>query len=263
MPDRDNAIEAATRRLQSAWEHGSPCAPVRDLLGDSDIEAAYRVQQALVAGWEAEGRRVIGRKIGLTNRAIQAQLGIDQPDYGMLFADMAVPDGASLPIHAVCQGKIEAEIAFVLGRDLPHPDSTFADVAAAIDCAVAALEIPASRIADWDIRITDTIADNASCGRFVLGGTPKRLAAFDPVLCGMVLYSDAVPASIGAGAACLGNPLAAVTWLAQVMAHAGRPLRAGDMVLSGALGPMLPLAAGTSYRADIQGLGSVSVHIGL
>jgi 2-keto-4-pentenoate hydratase len=198
-----------------------------------------------------------GRKIGLTSAAVQKQMGVDQPDFGMLFADMAVADGEEIAPSRLYQPRVEGEIAFFLGRDLTGEAITLAEVMAAIDYAVAAIEVVGSRIADWNIGILDTIADNASSGLYVLGATPVRLGAFDARLCGMVIEQRGEPVSVGAGAACLGHPLSAVLWLARKMVAVGRPLRAGDLVLSGALGPMVAARPGEVYELRISGLGSV------
>lgn len=255
-------IEEAARRLWDASQNGTPCAPIRDLLDDGDLDAAYAVQEINTRRGLDAGRRLVGRKIGLTSKAVQTQLGVDQPDYGMLFADMAVAEGEDIRLADVLQPKVEAEIAFVLGDDLDDDQLTVADVMSAIDYAVAAIEVVGSRVANWDIRILDTIADNASSGLYVLGSEPRILGQFDPRLCGMVMEKNGEPVSVGAGAACLGNPLSAALWLAKVMARVGRPLRAGDTILSGALGPMSPAAPGDVFEARINGLGSVRASFG-
>jgi 2-keto-4-pentenoate hydratase len=210
-----------------------------------------------VETWEKAGRRRVGAKIGLTAPAVQRQLGVDRPDFGVLLADMAVPDGAEIDHGSLLQPRVEAEVAFVLGADLPDGRVTVADVVRATDFLLPAIEVVDSRIAGWDITIVDTVADNASSGMYVLGTTPRRIADVDLRLCGAVLEHAGEPVSVGAGAACLGNPLHAVAWLATTLAAAGSPLRAGDVVLSGALGPMVPAVAGASYEARISGLGSV------
>lgn len=258
----DAAVSAAAARLAGAWDSGEPCAPVRDLLGVSDLRSAYAVQDVRTRALLGAGRRLVGRKIGLTSLAVQRQLGVDQPDYGMLFDDMDVPLGETIAWGRVQQPKIEAEIAFLLGRDLDDPSATSADVIAAIDYAVPALEIVGSRVAGWDIRITDTVADNASSGLFVIGHTPRRLSDVDVVGATMTMEKGAVTVSTGSGAACLGSPISAVLWLARVMAAHGRPLRVGDLVLSGALGPMVAVEPGDRFEARIEGLGSVSAAFG-
>jgi 2-keto-4-pentenoate hydratase len=192
---------------------------------------------------------------------VQSQFGVHQPDYGMLFADMAVADGDSVPAGRLLQPRAEAEVAFVLGRDLDREGLTCADVIRAVDYVVCAIEIVDSRIAGWDIRIADTIADNASSGLYVLGSRPRRLADIDLALCGMVARRNGEITSVGVGAACLGSPLNAAQWLAQAMIAAGRPLKAGDVVLSGALGPMVAVLPGDHFAIEIQGLGGVSVSL--
>ena len=229
------------------------------MLGAGGPDAAYAVQEINTKKRLAAGARLVGRKIGLTSAAVQKQLGVDQPDYGMLFADMAVADGQQVPLSRLMQPKIEGEIAFVLGRDLDTPVPTIADLLRAVDFAVAAIEIVDSRIQNWDIRLVDTIADNASAGMYVLGTQPRLLRDLDLVQCGMVMERRGEGVSFGAGQACLGNPLAATLWLAATMARVGRPLQAGDTILSGALGPMVTAAPGDVFEARISSLGAVRV----
>ncbi len=244
-------------KIHEAWSTRNPIAPIRDHFAAADTDAAYAVQNINTTRWEAEGRRLVGRKIGLTSKAVQKQLGVDQPDYGMLFHDMEVPDGWEISRKDLIQPKVEAEIAFVVGRDLDEENLSIAEVIRAVEYALPAIEVVDSRIADWKIGIVDTIADNASSGLYVLGGSPKRLTDIDLRLCGMSLDCRGEPLSTGVGAACLGNPLNAMWWLARTMARAGRPLKAGDTVLSGALGPMVTVQWGEVMEARIEGLGSV------
>ncbi|NRA19101.1 MAG: fumarylacetoacetate hydrolase family protein [Oceanospirillaceae bacterium] len=253
----ETAVESAARKLYVATEQRKPCSPVRDELPELDLDAAYAVQEINTIKALESGRRLVGRKIGLTSKVVQAQLGVDQPDFGMLFADMAIADGEMISMDRVQQPKIEAEVAFILSRDLLMDEPTTADVISAIDYVLPALEIVGSRIKDWDINIVDTIADNASSGLFVLGNQKRSLADFDSRLCGMSMEVQGEVVSTGAGAACLGNPINAVTWLAREMALRNRHLRAGDIILSGALGPMVKVEAGQTYTARISGLGSV------
>lgn len=257
MTARDEAIEAAAARLLAAHQTRTPAPNLRDLLDGNDVEAAYAVQEQTTLHWLSQGRRLVGRKVGLTSRAVQKQLGVDQPDYGMLYADMAFADSEPIPIGRILQPRAETEIAFVLGRELPHADTTLNEVMSAVEYALVAIEVVGSRIENWDLSILDTIADNASSGVYVLGSQPHALSDVDPRLCGMVMERRGDPVSVGAGAACMGNPLAAVVWLARVMAQAGRPLQAGDLVLSGALGPMIPVVAGDVLDARVSGLGGV------
>ncbi|WP_328437499.1 2-keto-4-pentenoate hydratase [Streptomyces sp. NBC_00444] len=245
--------------LVEAGRTGTACPPVRALLPEGDIDAAYAVQRANVERGVAAGRRIVGRKIGLTSPAVQAQLGVDQPDFGALFADMAVPEGAEVAAGRLLQPKVEAEVALVLGADLPHSGCTVADVLRATDFALPALEIVDSRIAEWDITIVDTVADNASSGLFVLGGTPVPLTGLDLRGVRMTMTRGGELVSEGTGADCLGGPLNAAVWLAATLAGMGDPLRAGDVVLTGALGPMAIAVPGDRFEARISQLGRVAV----
>lgn len=242
-----------------------PCAPVRDVLDAGDLTAAYAVQQALISARTGSGARVVGRKIGLTNPKVQAQLGVDQPDFGMLLDDMVRTSDAPVDHTRLLQPRIEAEVAFVLGSDLDGTGPfTSESVRSAVTHAVAALEIVDSRVAKWDISIVDTIADNGSSALFVLGGNAVPLTDVEPVAVTMTMTRSTADkteiVSEGTGADCLGDPLAALAWLATDARDRGSPLRAGDVVLSGALGPMVPVAAGDTFRADITGLGTVSAR---
>lgn len=254
----DREIREAADRLWDAMQSGEACAPVRDLIGEREIEAAYKVQELNTERRLGQGRRIVGRKTGLTAKSVQAQLGVSQPDYGMLFDDMDIPLGTEISVSEVMQPKVEAEIAFIMGDILDTELLTSADIIASVDFAVPAIEVVGSRVQDWDIRIHDTIADNASSGVFVLGDSPRRLSEIDLRLCGMVMERRGQPISNGAGIACLGSPVTACLWLAKVMAREGRPLSKGDIVLTGALGPMAQVAAGDAVTARINGLGSVT-----
>jgi len=253
----DQAAIAAADKIFEAHKSGKATAPVRELLPPGAIEKAYAAQEINTERWLTAGRKLVGRKIGLTSLSVQRQLGVEQPDYGMLFDDMAVPDGWDIGCSRLIQPKVEAEIAFVVGRDLDSDRLTIADIIRAVEFALPAIEIVDSRIADWKIGILDTIADNASSGLYVLGGSPKKLDGLELRLAGMVMENGGEPVSIGAGAACLGDPLSAMLWLAKTMARVGRPLKAGDTVMSGALGPMVTVKWGEVYEARIAGLGSV------
>ncbi|MEI9991986.1 MAG: fumarylacetoacetate hydrolase family protein [Rhizomicrobium sp.] len=255
----DHAAIAA--RLREAYA-GRPLAPIRDALAGATADDAYAIQSENTRFWLREGRKRVGAKIGLTAKSVQAQLGVDQPDFGALFADMQVEDGGTVAAGRLIQPKVEAEIAFVLGHT---PDPAADDLSALADAvahALPAIEIVDSRIENWNIGLIDTIADNASSGLFVLGTTPAALRNIDLQLCGMVLEKNGEPTSFGAGAACLGNPLIALRWLARRMASLGSPLAKGDIVLAGALGPMIAAAPGDTFTASIAGLGSVHVQFG-
>jgi 2-keto-4-pentenoate hydratase len=254
-------LDLTARRLREAYT-ASPIAPLRDVLDPTDIDGAYAVQAINTAYWTGQGRRIVGRKIGLTAKAVQQQLGVDQPDFGVLFDDMHIADGGRLDPARAIQPKAEAEIAFVLGRDITDADASIETIGAAIDHAVAAIEIVDSRIADWKISFADTVADNGSSAFFVLGDDHRRLAGLDLYTCGMVLEINGKVASLGAGAACLGHPLNAVQWLARTLVARGEPLRAGDVLLSGALGPMVALTPGDEVRTRIGGLGTCNFTYG-
>jgi 2-keto-4-pentenoate hydratase len=182
---------------------------------------------------------------------------VDTPDFGVLFADMAYGDSQPIPFGDLLQPRVEAEVAFVLGADLPDHDVTGPELLRAVEFVLPAIEVVDSRIADWDISIFDTVADNASSGVFVTGGSPRSLQAVDLRASEMTLVAEGEVVSSGTGAACLGHPLNAVVWLANVVAERGEPLGAGEIVLSGSLGPLVPVRPGLTYEAQISGLGSV------
>lgn len=253
-------IEAAAKRLREAAQKGITCDPVRNLIGETDIEKAYAVQEINTAYRIANGGKIVGSKIGLTSPAVQKQLGVDQPDFGMLWADTEVWNNGEISVKEIMQPKAEAEIAFVLGKDLDSKYLTAVDIISSIEYALASIEIVGSRIEGWNIRITDTIADNASASHFVLGHKPVRLENLDLINCGMSMYKNGEKVSEGNGGACLGSPINAMQWLAKTMAELGKPMRAGDVILTGALGPMSNVSAGDSFRAEIEGLGAVAVN---
>ncbi|MEO3886570.1 fumarylacetoacetate hydrolase family protein [Nonomuraea sp. B5E05] len=250
----DARTQAADRLLEAA-RTGKPCPPIRDLV--STPADGYAVQEINTRRAIGEGRRPAGRKVGVTNRALQQRLGIDQPDFGMLFADTSYGDGQPIPVDRFLQPRAEAEVALVLGRDLSGGPFTVADVIRAVEFALPAIEIADSRIADWDITLADTVADNASAGAYVLGGTPVPLTGLDLRSAAMTMTRGGEKVSTGSGAECLGHPLNAAVWLATRLGRTEYALRAGDVVLTGALGPVVPVEAGDEFEARIDGLGSV------
>ena len=251
------SLDDLARRLRDAY-NGGAVEPLRDGLSPEDADCAYAIQEINTRYWVKQGRRIVGRKAGLTAKAVQQQLGVDQPDFGVLFEDMQVSDGGRLDPSRCLQAKAEAEIAFILGADLPSPLSTPAEVAAAVSTVHAAIEIVDSRIADWKITFADTVADNGSSAFFLLAEQGLPIDGLDLANATMEMPVNGRTASTGIGAAVLGNPLNAAVWLAQTLARRGAPLQAGDILLAGALGPMVALKKGDHVRAEIAGIGACS-----
>ncbi|WP_018440915.1 2-keto-4-pentenoate hydratase [Trinickia symbiotica] len=255
------AVQAAAVALRDARATRMPIDPISARFGISGLEAAYAVAEANTLARIANGRRIVGKKIGLTSIAVQQQLGVDQPDFGVLFDDMEYLDGDEVPMSRLLQPKIEAEVAFVVGRDIDDDAPSYGRVLSSLAYALPALEIVDSAIANWRITLEDTVADNASCGLYVLGHQPIAVGQLSLGDLGMSMTRQGKTVSTGSGAACLGHPLRAVYWLAHAMARQGQMLRAGDVILSGALGPMVPVAQGDAIRAQIGALGNVSCRI--
>lgn len=257
MTTPDTKIAQWADALWHARSSGEPIDALSKSSAPPTLEEAYLVQRMNTARGQAEGRRVCGRKIGLTSLAVQERFGVKQPDFGALFADMNVAEGIPISAGSLIQPQAEVELAFMLGRGLDMAQPTIADVIHAVEYVVPAIEIVDSRIKDWDISITDTVADNASSGLFVVGGPVRRIDDLDMLNCRMLLEKNGESASSGDGAACLGHPLNAVRWLATTMHELGDPLRAGDIVLSGAMGPLVPVSPGDELFASISGIGTV------
>lgn len=247
--------------LIRAEKTGEACAPIRKMLTTQNIAEAYAVQDYVTQQKLALGQNIVGKKIGLTSKKVQTQLGVNAPDFGVLLNGMQVENGGQISFSALMQPKAEAEMAFVLKTDLRQEQHSLEDIVAAIDYVVPAIEIVGSRIANWDIQIVDTVADNASASHFVLGEKQVPLHAIDLENAKMQLTVNRAVVSEGEGKACLGNPLNAVQWLANQMQKLGNPLRAGEVVLSGALGPMINLTPGDDVWAKIDGLGEVSFSV--
>lgn len=257
----EQAIERYGDELYAALRERRMIAPLTGKESDITIADAYRISLRLLARREADGERVIGKKIGVTSRAVQNMLDVHQPDFGYLTDRMVYANGEEVPVgEEMIQPRAEGEIAFVLKSDLSGPGLTNADVLAATRGVMACFEIVDSRIRDWQIRIQDTIADNASCGVFVLGDSMVAPDAVDLATCGMILEKNGEVVATGAGAAALGSPVNAVAWLANTLGEFGIPLRAGEVILSGSLAALIPVEPGDSMRMRIGGIGSASVR---
>ncbi|MEW2397196.1 fumarylacetoacetate hydrolase family protein [Streptomyces sp. NPDC046862] len=259
MTSETEAVMAAAARLERASATGLACGPITDLIGGTDIATAYRVQQIVTEHRLAAGARLIGRKIGLTSAAVQSQVGVDRPDFGVLFDDMRYADGDVVPYGRLLQPQAEAEVAFLLSRDLTSAED-LSKLRDAVELAYPAVEIVDSRIADWKIGITDTVADNASSGVFVIGEQGRSPGGFEPGDTVMTMRRDGKVVSHGTGRDCLGDPLNALGWLAATAIEFGSPLRAGDLVLSGALGPMVPVHPGDVFEVTIEPLGTITAR---
>ena len=246
--------------LYRALMGATAVAPLSERAAGLTIEDAYRIQQQLLLRRTEAGQRVVGKKIGVTSNAVMQMLGVNQPDFGYLLDDMVYPDGAAIAAATLIAPKAEGEIAFVLKKDLMGPGVSAADVLAATEGVMACFEIVDSRIRDWNIKITDTVADNASCGALVLGDRMVDPRALDLRTCGMVLEKNGEVVVTGAGAATMGSPVNAVVWLANTLGRLGIPLKAGEVILSGALGAMVPVKAGDNLRVAIAGIGGCAVR---
>ena len=234
--------------------------PLRESHGLDTVEDAYAVQDAANKIWLGQGRRFVGCKIGLTSPAVQAQMGIDQPDYGMLWADYFFTEGEVVDTGRFMQPKAELEVAFVMDRDFDDPQAPMAELIRRVAYAVPALEVVDTAIRDWDIKLVDTVADNASGGGFLLGLGARRLTDLGLRLCGGILSCNGRVVSRGLGVDCMGSPLNATLWLARRMAELGQPLAEGDIVMSGAFGPMVPVGPGEVYLAEISGFSPIQVN---
>jgi len=253
-------IEQLGTELYQALVDAKTVKPLTDRHPDISIEDAYQIQKQLMKLRLAAGERVIGKKIGVTSKAVMNMLGVYQPDFGYLTDGMVYNEGQAIPMSRLIQPKAEGEIAFVLKKTLKGPGISSADVLAATEGVMACFEIVDSRIQDWKIKIQDTVADNASCGVFVLGDRLVDPRDVDLNTCGMELEKNGDIVATGAGAAALGAPANAVAWLANTLGRLGIALEAGEVVMSGSLAIMVPVAAGDNLRVSIGGIGSCSVR---
>lgn len=256
----DNTRRTAAGSLLRAYETAQAIEPLSSTYPDLDLDDAYAIQLDQVASWEAAGRRIAGHKVGLTSLAVQTQLGVNQPDFGHLFEDMFVLSGEPIPAGTFLQPRVEPEIAFVLKEDLSGPGVTIAAAIRAVDFVLGSLEIVDSRIADWKITLVDTVADNASSGGVVLGTKPMRLEDADLRLLGAVMYRNGRIEHTGAGAAVLGSPISSLVWLANTLGRLGTTLKAGQVVLPGAITSLIPARPGDTLTAVFAGLGAVTAR---
>lgn len=253
-------IERYGDELYEALASRTTVAPLLEREPDITIDDAYGIQSRMVARMVGAGQKIIGKKIGVTSKAVQDMLGVYQPDFGQLTAPMLYEEGDPIRLGELIQGKAEAEVAFVLKKDLVGPGVSAMDVIAATDYVSPCFEIVDSRIKDWKIKIQDTVADNASCGVFVLGKTKSNPRKVDLALAGMVLEKNGELHSTSAGAAVQGSPVNAVMWLANVLGARGIPFRAGEIILSGSQSPLLPVVDGDHLRCRVGGLGECTAR---
>ena len=255
-------IETLGDELYQAMTTQTVVDPLTSRYPDITIENAYHVQQRMVARRVQAGERVVGKKIGVTSAAVMNMLGVYQPDFGYLLDGMFIEEGQTIPMDEMIAPRAEGEIAFILKRDLMGPGLTPAEVLRATDCVMACFEIVDSRIQDWRIKIQDTVADNASCGVYALGsvlGDPRKL---DLGLCGMVVEKNGQVVATGAGAAALGHPANAIAWLGNTLGRRGIGLKAGEVILSGSLAPLIPVQKGDHLRCTIAGMGHCNIRFG-
>lgn len=255
-----NQINRYGDELYNALLQRETVAPLTSREADITIEDAYHIQQRMIARRIETGESVVGKKIGVTSKVVQNMLNVHQPDFGYLLDGMIYNEGESIAMSRLIQPRAEGEIAFILKRDLMGPGLTNADVLRATECVMACFEIVDSRIHDWKIRIQDTVADNASCGVFVLGDRAVDPRKVDLGLCGMVLEKNGDIVGTGAGVAALGHPCNAVAWLGNTLGRLGIPLKAGEVILSGSLAALIPVVAGDSLRVTVGGIGGCSVR---
>ncbi|MGQ0621670.1 MAG: 2-oxopent-4-enoate hydratase [Panacagrimonas sp.] len=256
-----NLINQLGDELFDALTSGTVIEPLTNRYPFITIEDGYHIQQRFLARRMEKGARVVGKKIGVTSRAVMNMLGVNQPDFGYLLDDMVYGEGQSIELKkTLIQPKAEGEIAFVMKKDLKGPGVTAADVLAATEGVMACFEIVDSRIRDWKIKIQDTVADNASCGVMVFGDRLVDPRKVDLVTCGMVVEKNGDIVGTGAGAATMGSPVNAIAWLANTLGRLDIPIKAGEVVLSGSLAAMFPIAVGDSFRMTLGGIGGCSVR---
>ena len=253
----DRNLIGAARAIAHARQSRTPIGPISKTHGIATIEDAYAIAQINTREKLAAGGRISGKKVGLTSKIVQQQLGVDQPDFGVLFSDMEYLNGDTIQMSSLIHPKVEAEVAFVLGRDIDQARPTWAEFLLSIKYAMASIEIVDSVVKDWAITLYDTVADNASSALYVMGDQPVAVDAVSLADVGMQMSINGEIVSTGAGASCLGHPLRSAYWLACLMAQNNQPLRRGEVILSGSLGPMVAVRPGDVVDVSIGGLGRV------
>jgi 2-oxopent-4-enoate/cis-2-oxohex-4-enoate hydratase len=253
-------VEGLGEELYRALRECRTLDPLTERVADIGIEDAYHISQRMVSlRVERDGEQIVGKKIGVTSKPVQDMLGVFQPDFGFLTDAMEYPDGAEIPVAGnLIQPRAEGEIAFRLKKDLQGPGVTEQDVLDATESILPCFEIVDSRIRNWEIKIQDTVADNASCGVYVLGETAVDPRDFDLPKLKMTIWKNGEYHSEGLGSAVQGNPLTAVAWLANTLGEFGIPFKAGEVILSGSLAPLIPVVAGDEMRLEIEGIGGCS-----
>ena len=260
QPMNAEKIQALGDELYQALRAGKTLAPLTEREPDITIQDAYHISLRMVdQRVQRDGERIVGKKIGVTSRPVQEMLGVFQPDFGFLTDAMVYPDAADIPIAGtLIQPRAEGEIAFRLKRDLAGPGVTEQDVLDATETIIPCFEIVDSRIDNWNIKIQDTVADNASCGVYVLGRNEVDPRDHDLPNLEMKIYKNGEFHSEGLGSAVQGNPLTAVAWLANTLGEFDIPFKAGEVILSGSLAPLIPVEAGDEMRLEIAGIGGCS-----
>lgn len=255
----ETVINQCGEQLYQALRQRQCIAPLTETYPDITIDDAYQISLKMNALRVADGEKIIGKKIGVTSKAVMNMLNVQQPDFGFLTDKMVFSEGQSMPIsEQLIAPRAEGELAFILKKDLSGPGVTAADVLAATDCVMPAIEVVDSRIQDWKIKIEDTVADNASCGLLMLGERAVDPRKIDLATCGMVVEKNGSIISTGAGAAALGSPVNCVVWLANTLGQYGISLKAGEVIMSGSLVPLEAVKAGDFMRVSIGEVGSVS-----
>lgn len=252
-------IKEIAEELLLAERNKLAIAPLTEQYSELNVTDAYQIQLEVTKKKVSEGRTIIGKKVGLTSVVMQKMLGVDEPDYGHLLDDMKVEDGGKVKVSDMLSPKIEAEIGFILKDDLQGPNVTFLDVLMATEYIVPTLEIIDSRIADWKIRLVDTVADNGSSAKVVVGNKLSKIDGIDLRSLGMVFYKNGEMVATGSGAAALGHPAHAIAWLANKLHEFDITLKAGELILPGALSAAMNVQAGDVVSAQFGSLGSVSV----